>query len=55
MAGAWRITGEYLGNCNCEVRRPCLLGPRKAHGGAAARPTKGHWDVPLIFQIRSGQ
>lgn len=55
MADAWRITGEYLENCNCEVLCPCLLGPRNAHGGAAARPTEGHCDVPLIFQIQSGQ
>ena len=51
----WRIKGEYLENCNCEVLCPCLLGPRNAHGGAAARPTEGHCDVPLVFQIQSGR
>lgn len=55
MAESWRIQGEYLENCNCEVLCPCLLGPRNAHGGAAARPTEGHCDVPMIFQIQSGQ
>jgi hypothetical protein len=55
MADPWRIKGEYLENCNCEVLCPCLLGPRNAKGGAAARPTEGHCDVPLIFQIQSGQ
>lgn len=55
MAPSWWIKGEYLENCNCEVLCPCLLGPRNARGGAAARPTEGHCDVPLIFQIQSGQ
>ena len=55
MAEPWRIKGEYLENCNCEVLCPCLLGPRNARGGAAARPTEGHCDVPLIFRIDSGQ
>jgi hypothetical protein len=55
MAEPWRIKGEYLENCNCEVLCPCLLGPRNARGGAAARPTEGHCDVPLVFRIDSGQ
>jgi hypothetical protein len=55
MADPWRIKGEYLENCNCEVLCPCLLGPRNVKGGAAARPTEGHCDVPLIFQIQSGR
>src|SRR5712692_3443780 len=54
MAEPWRIEGEYLENCNCEVLCPCLLGPRNARGGAMARPTEGHCDVPLVFQIREG-
>src|SRR5207245_8820538 len=36
MAEPWRIEGEYLENCNCEVLCPCLLGPRNARGGATA-------------------
>jgi hypothetical protein len=55
MAERWRIAGEYLENCNCEVLCPCLLGPRSAIGvGPLARPTEGHCDVPVVFQIRSG-
>ena len=55
MAHPWRIKGEYLENCNCEVLCPCLLGPRNARGGAIARPTEGHCDVPMIFRVESGQ
>jgi hypothetical protein len=54
MADGWRIEGDYLENCNCAVLCPCLLGPRNAKGGAAARPTEGHCDVPLVFQIAGG-
>jgi hypothetical protein len=54
MAERWRVAGEYLENCNCEVLCPCLLGPRNAVGGAMARPTEGHCDVPVVFQVRSG-
>src|SRR3989442_830333 len=54
MPEAWRIEVEYLENCNCEVLCPCLLGPRNAKGGAAARPTEGHCDVPLVFRIARG-
>jgi hypothetical protein len=55
MPEQWRIEGEYLENCNCEILCPCLLGPRNAHGGAIARPTEGHCDVPLVFRIDRGQ
>jgi hypothetical protein len=55
MAERWSIEGEYLESCNCEVLCPCLLGPRNAHGGAMARPTEGHCDVPLLFQVERGQ
>jgi hypothetical protein len=54
MAESWRIEGEYLENCNCEVLCPCLLGRRDAKGGAMARPTEGHCDVPMAFQIVKG-
>jgi len=54
MADSWWLKGEYLENCNCEVLCPCLLGPRNAHGGAMARPTQGHCDVPLVFRIDEG-
>lgn len=55
MSETWRIEGEYLENCNCEFLCPCLLGPRDAHGGPAARPTEGTCDVPLVFRIDSGR
>ncbi len=55
MPEQWHIRGEYLENCNCEVLCPCLLGPRNARGGLIARPTEGHCDVPIVFQIQSGE
>jgi len=55
MAEKWRISGEYLENCNCEVLCPCLLGPRSPQGGPIARPTEGHCDVPLVFRIDAGE
>lgn len=54
MTDAWWMSGEYLENCNCEVLCPCLLGPRNARGGAMARPTEGHCDVPIVFQVAAG-
>lgn len=50
----WHLRGEYFESCNCEVLCPCLLGPRDAGGAALARPTEGHCDVPVIFQIKAG-
>jgi hypothetical protein len=50
----WRLTGEYLENCNCAVLCPCLVGPRSERGGALARPTEGHCDVPVVFQVERG-
>jgi len=55
MAISWQIRGEYLENCNCEVLCPCLLGPRNAKGGPAARPTEGYCDVPLAFRVDAGR
>jgi hypothetical protein len=54
MAESWRLEGEYLENCNCDVLCPCLLGPRNARGGAMARPTEGHCDVPVVFAVERG-
>ena len=54
MAEKWHLRGEYLENCNCELLCPCLLGPRNDRGGAMARPTEGHCDVPIVFQIQEG-
>jgi hypothetical protein len=51
----WRIAGDYLENCNCEVLCPCLLGLRDARGLTVARPTEGHCDVPIVFHVTSGR
>jgi hypothetical protein len=52
---AWRLGGEYLENCNCEVLCPCIVGPRNPRGGAVARPTEGHCDVPVVFHVTEGR
>ena len=54
MAAQWRLVGEYFENCNCEVLCPCIIGPRNERGGALARPTEGHCDVPFVFHIEQG-
>lgn len=54
MTPSWRLAGEYLENCNCELLCPCIVGPRNERGGALARPTEGHCDVPLVFQVARG-
>lgn len=45
----WSIRGEYFENCNCDVICPCI------HNHLRARPTQGHCDVVLIFNIEQGQ
>jgi hypothetical protein len=54
-ATAWRLEGEYLENCNCEILCPCIIGPRSPAGGPMAEPTEGHCDVPMVFRIDRGQ
>ncbi len=44
----WKIEGEYFESCNCTVLCPCLL------SNAQARPTEGHCDAIVAFQIRKG-
>jgi hypothetical protein len=51
---AWRLAGEYLESCNCEVLCPCLVGPRNDRGGALARPTEGFCELPVVFSIGQG-
>jgi hypothetical protein len=53
-ATEWRLEGEYLENCNCEILCPCIVGPRSPAGGPMAEPTEGHCDVPMVFQIARG-
>ncbi len=53
---AWRIRGEYIENCNCDLFCPCLLGPRDPEfKRALARPTQGHCDILLLFHIEEGR
>jgi hypothetical protein len=52
---AWQLAGEYLENCSCVVLCPCIVGPRNPRGGALARPTEGHCDVPVVFAIGEGR
>jgi len=51
MATAWRLSGEYFENCNCDVVCPCLVSPKAQ---LTSRPTQGVCNVPLIFHIESG-
>ena len=44
----WRIQGEYLEICNCEVLCPCRL------PGPTQDPTEGHCDMALAFHIEDG-
>ncbi|MGH7948194.1 MAG: DUF1326 domain-containing protein [Candidatus Binataceae bacterium] len=44
----WRIEGEYFESCNCEVLCPCIL------TNAQARPTEGHCDAVVAWQISKG-
>jgi len=44
----WRIDGEYFESCNCEVLCPCIL------TNAQARPTEGHCDAVVAWQISKG-
>jgi hypothetical protein len=51
----WRLRGEYVENCNCDLFCPCLLGPRDpARGLPLARPSAGHCDLPAVFHIQTG-
>ena len=45
----WRLSGEYLENCNCEVLCPCLL------PGVLQDPTEGHCDMAFAFHIEEGE
>ena len=44
----WRLKGEYLENCNCEVLCPCSI------PGVPQVPTEGHCDMALAFHIEEG-
>lgn len=52
---SWRVRGEYVENCNCDLFCPCLLGPRDpVRGFPAATPTAGHCDIPAVFHVETG-
>src|SRR5262245_31818979 len=42
---AWRLTADYLENCNCDLLCPCLFG---------VEPTQGDCNVPIAYHIREG-
>ncbi|MGH7906827.1 MAG: DUF1326 domain-containing protein [Candidatus Binataceae bacterium] len=44
----WRLEGDYFESCNCTVLCPCLL------SRAQERPTEGHCDVVMAFQVKNG-
>ncbi len=45
----WQIRGEYFEACSCDFVCPCPT------SGLAARPTKGHCAVGLVFRVDRGQ
>ena len=51
MATAWRLSGDYFENCNCNVVCPCLISPAAPF---TARPTEGVCDLALAFHIDQG-
>jgi hypothetical protein len=52
---AWRLTGEYVESCSCELFCPCLLGPRDTvRAFPSAIPTAGHCDILAVFHVDSG-
>jgi hypothetical protein len=45
----WQVTGEYFEACSCDFVCPCPT------SGLAARPTQGHCDAGLVFQVGRGR
>ena len=45
MSIEWQITGDELASCNCDWGCPCQFN---------ARPTHGHCQAVLAFQIKKG-
>jgi hypothetical protein len=52
MATAWRLSGDYFENCNCNVVCPCLLSTKPQ---LTSKPTEGTCDVVLVFHINKGK
>jgi hypothetical protein len=51
MATAWKLSGDYFENCNCNVVCPCLISTGTP---LTSKPTQGVCDVALIFHIDKG-
>jgi hypothetical protein len=54
MAGnqiRWRLTGDFFGNCSCDVVCPCLISPGPLF---SAKPTQGFCEAALVFHIDQG-
>jgi hypothetical protein len=47
----WQITGDYFGNCNCDVMCPCILSSGPLF---SAKPTQGFCETALVFHIDRG-
>lgn len=47
----WRIQGEYLENCNCDVVCPCLFSPLAP---MTSTPTQGACEVGFGFHVDDG-
>jgi hypothetical protein len=47
----WQLTGDYFGNCGCDVVCPCFLssGPFMS-----AKPTQGFCEVAMVVHIEWG-
>ena len=46
----WRLIGDYLENCNCDIVCPCLVSTK----AMMATPTRGFCDNVLAFHIDEG-
>lgn len=45
---SWQMSGEYFETCSCDYLCPCVP------TNLAGRPTKGHCDFAMVFQIQRG-
>lgn len=44
----WQLAGEYFETCSCDFVCPCIT------SNMAAKPTKGHCNFAMVFNISSG-
>ena len=45
---SWQISGDYFETCSCDYLCPCVP------SNLAARPTKGHCNFAMVFNIEKG-